>query len=196
MKRLVLASGSPRRRELLNTLGISFSVVAAGIDETIPGGVSPARGACLVAEQKAREVAALLGPDVTILAADTIVVVDGVILGKPKDRHTAKEMLQTLSGRSHEVITGVALLHEGGCRTLAASTEVVFRALDRTMIEWYLSTGEPYDKAGGYGIQGFASALVESITGSYTNVVGLPLAQTVALLQEAGFAPWQIGCES
>lgn len=193
MKRLVLASGSPRRRELLTTLAISFTVVPSGADESIPAGVSPAEGAVFVAERKAVETAALLGPGDVVLAADTIVVVDGAVLGKPKGEEEARRMLLTLSGRGHEVITGVALFHGGKCRKISVSTEVFFRRLDLRIIEWYLSTKEPFDKAGGYGIQGYASSFVESIRGSCTNVVGLPLAETVTLLEEVGFAPWQTG---
>jgi septum formation protein len=168
-------------------------VSPSGADESIPAGVSPAEGALLVAERKTAGAAALLGPEDIVLAADTIVVVDGAILGKPRDEEEARRMLSTLSGRAHEVVTGVALLDEGRCRKIAVTTEVFFRKLDLPMIEWYLSTKEPFDKAGGYGIQGFASCFVESIKGSFTNVVGLPLAETVALLEEVGFAPWQRG---
>lgn len=187
---LVLASQSPRRSELLKTLGMNFSVAPSHCDESIPPGLSPEEGALAVAKRKALAASDEAGEESFVLAADTIVVAEGEILGKPADRADAERMLWLLSGRAHEVITAVALAHKTEIRAIALSTEVTFRELDNAIVKWYLDSGEPFDKAGGYGIQGKGSALVRSIKGSYTNVVGLPVAQTVELLSQFGLSPW------
>jgi septum formation protein len=184
---LVLASASPRRRELLARLELDFEVRPTGTDETPHPGEAPEAHVLRLAAAKANAAAL---PGEMVLGADTIVVVDGEILGKPGDDEEARAMLRRLSGRDHEVWTGVALavraegaepeLHSRSCRTL-----VRFRALTDADIDAYVATGEPADKAGAYGIQGGAAAFVESIEGDYDNVVGLPLATVRDLLRLA-----------
>ncbi len=190
MSRLILASGSPRRRELLAALGVSFEVIPGTADETLPTGEPVHRALELVALRKAREVAARVGPDAWVLGADTAVVQGDRVFGKPRDRAEAGRFLQTLSGAEHRVITAVALLGPGASRTVSVATRVRFRPVSEAQAAWYASLEEPYDKAGGYAIQGSGAFLVEAIEGSYTNVVGLPMAETADLLEEAGFAPW------
>lgn len=182
---IVLASASPRRREILGTLGLAFEIHVADVDESVLAGEPAAAYVARVAASKARTVAARRAGAV-ILAADTTVVVDGAILGKPEDDDDARRMLGLLSGRAHDVLTAIAI--ESGTRSLArvVRTEVVFRALDAAAIDGYLASGEHRDKAGAYGIQGLAMGLVREIRGSYTNVVGLPAAETIDLLLEAG----------
>lgn len=135
---------------------------------------------------KARAVAAEAGPSRAVLGADTVVALEGVVFGKPADAADAARMLNALSGKVHSVYTGVALVGEWGERTFVCETRVRFADLSQGAVEWYVGTGEPLDKAGGYGIQGRAAGFVLSIEGSYTNVVGLPLAETLALLNEVG----------
>ena len=180
----ILASGSPRRRELLHQLGFSFTVIPSSLEETNQSGVEPRRYATYYAKEKAREVAQRY-PQQWVLAADTIVVVDEKILGKPVDFAEATAMLSRLSGRSHHVITGVSLLHAqyGVEESQVVETEVFMRRLSAADIEGYIATGEPMDKAGAYGIQGIGGCLVQRIEGSYSNVVGLPLCETVELLR-------------
>jgi septum formation protein len=125
-----------------------------------------------------------------VLAADTVVVVDGLLLGKPADAVDAKRMLALLSGREHEVVTAVVLARTGERLDRVVSTRVTFLALGESQIDWYVATGEPFDKAGGYGLQGRAAAFISTIAGSHTNVIGLPLAETCELLDRAGLAPW------
>lgn len=171
---LVLASGSPRRREILERLGFEFEVVPAELEEAHSG--DPVKSVELLAELKAVDIQSTR-PRKTIIAADTVVVCDGVSLGKPVDTDDAASMLRSLSGRAHRVITGMALVAPPNIRIIAAeSTSVHFRPLSDSMIERYVATGEPFDKAGAYGIQGLASAFVERIDGCYFNVVGLPVA--------------------
>lgn len=186
---IILASASPRRRELLGSLGVPFEVVVAGIDEKPWPGEMPASYALRNASEKAREVWTRGGRDALVLAADTIVVMDDHILEKPADADHARVMLRQLSGRSHEVITGVCLLqargdalHEWG---EAIRTAVHFRALGEAEISAYVATGEPMDKAGAYAIQGGAAAFVDGYDGSYSNVVGLPLETVERLLKVA-----------
>lgn len=195
MRSLILASGSPRRRELLAALGVAFDVVPSRADESIPPQLGRAAALEGVALRKAREVAARERSGAWVLAADTAVVVADRIFGKPRDRADARKMLRALSGRSHEVITGVCLIGIRYERTLSAVTEVAFRDLSNSQIEWYTSLAEPYDKAGAYAIQGRGAFMVASIRGSYTNVVGLPMAETVDLLEDAGFVPWFIASD-
>ncbi|MEM8620605.1 MAG: Maf family protein [Actinomycetota bacterium] len=177
---LVLASASPRRADLLRTLDIAFHVRPADIDETPLPGEAPAPYVERLARAKA---AAVATTDAAVLAGDTTVDVDGRILGKPSTPEEAAEMLGVLSGRDHLVHTGVALATRNGIEAVTVSTSVRFAALLPTDIEWYLATGEPFDKAGGYGIQGRAAAFVASIDGSVSNVIGLPMAETVALVR-------------
>lgn len=175
--RLILASASPRRRELLSRLDQAFDVVVPGVEEKPWPNEQPASYVLRNASKKARAVAEQ-NPRATILAADTIVVLDGTILEKPEDEKHAAEILRQLSGRSHEVITGVCVWRptDDGFRevTDATRTTVCFRTLSEKDIADYVATGEPMDKAGAYGIQGGASGFVESIDGPYDNVVGLP----------------------
>jgi septum formation protein len=181
--RLVLASASPRRRELLAQLGVPFDVVVSDVPETAEAGESPEEFARRVAREKAAEVACGC-PDALVLAADTLVVADGVILGKPRDRADARGMLQSLSGRSHEVLTAVVLRHpRGTIEELLVRTAVDFRPLAAREIEDYLDSDEPYDKAGAYAVQGLAQRFVVQVRGSYTNVVGLPVDEVRELLR-------------
>ncbi|MGD8255210.1 MAG: Maf family protein [Syntrophobacterales bacterium] len=180
----ILASGSPRRRELLQQLGFSFRVIPSSLEETNQSGMEPRRHATYYALEKAKEVAQH-HPRHWVLAADTIVVVDEAILGKPVNATEASVMLSRLSGRSHQVITGVSLVHadHGVEERQAVETEVFMRRLSAADIEGYIATGEPMDKAGAYGIQGIGGCLIQRIEGSYSNVVGLPLCETVELLR-------------
>jgi septum formation protein len=188
--RLVLASASPRRRELLGQLGLAFEVSAADIDETPhPGEAAPAY-VLRLAREKARTVANR-NPGAWVLAADTTVVLGEELLGKPHDTSEVREMMTRLSGRIHEVQTGVALAGPSGEEALVVRTRVTFRSLSPEEIAWYASTGESLDKAGGYAIQGKGGFLVERIEGSPTNVIGLPLGETLGLLARAGVPlPW------
>jgi len=183
---LVLASGSPRRRQMLADLGITFTVVTASVDERPRPDEDPFAYVERLAMDKATAVATQ-HPDHWILAADTIVVLNDTMLGKPTDADEARAMLTRLSGELHRVITGVCLLHErrGTCHRFACRTTVRFAQLAPALIDAYVATGEPLDKAGAYGIQGLGGCLVKSIEGSYSNVVGLPLAETVAALLDA-----------
>ena len=183
--RLILASASPRRAELLRAAGFEFDVVPADVDERPQPGEQPDAYVCRVALDKARAVAACLS-DAVVLAADTCVVVDGLILGKPADGDDAARMLQMLSGRSHVVLTGVAVIGPAGIRVEASSSHVVVAGLSSGDIAWYVASGEPADKAGAYAIQGLASRFVEAVDGSYSNVVGLPVALVYRLLCEQG----------
>lgn len=187
--RLVLASASPRRREMLQQLGIRFEVDPANVDETVARGEKPADYVLRIAQAKAYRVAAK-DRSALVLAADTIVVLGTEILGKPRDEADAREMLKRLSGQQHVVMTAIAF--DGAERlSLRVDTRVRFRALSDREIAWYVGTGEPLDKAGAYGIQGLAANFVLSVEGSYTNVVGLPLAETVGMLDLARFPlPW------
>jgi septum formation protein len=189
LKPFVLASASPRRKHLLESLGIEFLVDPSGMDESVEpagageAGKSPAQTAQTWARLKAGSICAS-HPDSWILGADTIVVLDGRIFGKPSGRPEAVEMLQALGGRTHEVVTGMCLLQPGGKvrRSCSAVTRVHFKDLSLMEIEAYVRTGEPLDKAGAYGIQGIGAFLARSVEGSYTNVVGLPLCEALEWL--------------
>ena len=182
MERIVLASASPRRAELLTSAGIDFEVVPAHLDETPEPGETPAAYVQRIAQAKAMAVASRVNGRV-ILAADTTVVVGSEMLGKPVNDDDAKRMLQLLSGRAHQVVTGVALVRYGKTATQIDSTTVEFAALTEAEIAWYVATGEPCDKAGAYAIQGYASRFVTRINGSYSNVVGLPMALVYDMLK-------------
>jgi septum formation protein len=183
---LILASASPRRRDLLEALGVTFDVVPSGIDEDVSPGESPGEQVVRWASEKAHAVSLLL-PGRWVLAADTVVVLDGAVLGKPLNPGDAVEMLQRLSGKAHDVLTGMCLMHRNPdvLRVRSVRTEVVFKDFTQEEIHAYVRTGEPLDKAGAYGIQGMGAFLVRFIRGSYTNVVGLPLCETVEWLLEA-----------
>jgi len=184
--RLVLASRSPRRAELLGRLGLDFTIVPAEIDESYVDHEMPAVHAERLASEKAATTARDF-PDALVIGSDTIVIVDQDVLGKPRDPADAVRMLLRLSGREHEVFTGVAIAAGGELYSALERVTVRFRRLDREACERYVATGEPLDKAGAYGIQGFGSALVESITGDYFAVMGLPVVRTLSLLEKAGW---------
>ncbi|MBV9506176.1 MAG: septum formation inhibitor Maf [Acidobacteriia bacterium] len=171
---LVLASQSPRRAEILRQAGLPFTIRPAVIDETPLAGEKPQDYVCRLAEEKARAVPLAAGE--TILGADTTVLVDGQMLGKPEDENDAVRMLEMLAGRRHEVLTGICLRGNSGCIRDWASTSVWVAAMSRAEISEYVASGEPMDKAGAYGIQGLASKFIEKIEGCYFNVVGLPIA--------------------
>jgi septum formation protein len=179
--RLVLASGSPRRVELLRAAGLAFDVVPADVDERALDDETPATHVLRLARAKAARVAETR-PDDVIVGADTVVTIDGLILGKPRDDEEARAMLERLSGRPHEVLTGVAVLRGADIATGLDRTLVHFTQLTEEDLAWYVGSGEPRDKAGAYGIQGRASRYVDRIEGSYSNVVGLPVSLVSRLL--------------
>jgi septum formation protein len=186
----VLASGSPRRRELLARLGLTPEVRPAEIDETPGEDELPEELVLRLARAKAAAARSqrVDGPtsDEVVLAADTVVTLDDRVLGKPRDHDDADAMLRSLSGRTHEVVTGVAAARGSLQVADVVITAVTFRRLTDAEVAWYLDTGEPSDKAGAYGLQGAGAVLVERVDGSDTNVIGLPLAETVALLRRVG----------
>lgn len=182
----ILASASPRRRMLLEQLGLKFKVRASEVDELPEPGEAPGDYVLRVSRLKAEAVARQLGVSLPVLSADTEVVLDGSVLGKPKDRADALKMLSRLSGRAHQVLSGVALWKGGALDTARCESRVSFRALEAGEAEAYWESGEPRDKAGAYGIQGRGAVFVERLEGSYSNVVGLPLFETATLLRRAG----------
>lgn len=182
---IVLASASPRRRELLGTLGLDFKIEPAVGEEHTPEHGDAAETVTALARAKAAEVAAKHPQDI-VIGADTVVVADGRILGKPRDAADAAEMLRLLSGRSHTVCTGLCLMRGDTVLTHAEETAVHFRALTDAEIAAYVETGEPMDKAGAYAIQGLASLFITGIEGDYFNVVGLPLCALGTMLQQMG----------
>ena len=182
-RQIVLASRSPRRSELLTAAGISFEVLAADIDETPRANEAPDKYVERLAIEKARAVFRLR-PDARVLGADTTVTIDGEILGKPVDEADALRMLRLLSGRPHEVHTGVSLISAAGIKSAVDTTRVWFSRMTDEDISWYVATGEPVDRAGAYAIQGYASRFIPRIEGSYSNVVGLPVALVSSILDE------------
>lgn len=181
----ILASASPRRKELLEQIGCCFRIETADIEEAGGEGMAPSELVMKNAHLKAAAVAAL-HPDIPVLGADTVVSLDGNIYGKPRDREHAIEMLTSFSGRAHQVMTGIALAWQGRIWQAYETTEVVFAPLSAASITRYVDTGEPVDKAGAYGIQGRAAVFIEQIRGSYSNVVGLPLHCLDGLARKAG----------
>jgi septum formation protein len=181
---VLLASSSPRRLELLRRIGVEPTVVAPDVDEPALRGEVTADDVRRLAQWKADAVP--VARDVLVVAADTLVVVDGRALGKPETTADAETMLRALSGRTHQVLTGVAVRRGDHHGVDLAATRVSFRPLSEADIDWYVATGEPRGKAGAYAIQGAGEAFVERIDGSYSNVVGLPLALTIRLAREAG----------
>lgn len=179
---LVLASGSPRRRELLDRCGIAFVVRPPDIDESVAEGEGPEGYVRRLSIEKATAVAR---PGEVVVAADTTVEIDGRILEKPADADDADRMLRLLSGRVHHAHTGVTVLGPTGSTTRLVSTAVTFAHLDDASIGWYVATGEPFDKAGSYAIQGAGAALVVRVDGSVSNVIGLPLAETLEMVAAA-----------
>ncbi|MFN5597868.1 Maf family protein [Gemmatimonas sp.] len=184
--RVILASQSPRRRELLNQIGIAHEVRPAHVDETVRPNEAPVPHCERLARAKAHTLA-VEHPDALVIGSDTIVVIDGAILGKPADGRDAIRMLQQLSGRTHTVHTAVAVAHAGQTWAAVEAVEVSFRALTAEQIAAYVATGEPMDKAGAYGIQGAGAVLVDRIDGDYYAVMGLPLARLVRLVEDAGY---------
>jgi septum formation protein len=183
--RVVLASASPRRHDLLTMIGIAHEVAPADVDETYPPGEAPIAHAERLAREKA-QVAAERAPEAVIIAADTIVVLDGAVLGKPGDAEEAARTLRILAGRTHTVFTAVAVARGGRIESGVEAVTVTFRALDDAAIAAYVATGEPMDKAGAYGIQGYGAAIVERIDGDYFAVMGLAIGRMLALLRRVG----------
>ena len=193
MKQLYLASGSPRRRELLTQIGVPFTAISADIDETPFPEESPSAYVERLARGKAEagRGTVVSDADFCVLGADTAVVLDGIILGKPMDEAQACAMLMLLSGREHEVLTAIAV-HDGErCESLVVRSLVRFRTIGRDEAAAYWASGEPRDKAGGYGIQGLGAVFVAGLNGSYSAVVGLPLCETAQLLGHFGIPCWQ-----
>lgn len=183
MKKIILASASPRRKELLTLAGVNFTVEVADADETLEDGVTPDEAVKQLAEIKARAVFEQHA-DSIVIGADTVVAVDGKILGKPKNYEEASEMLNILSGRKHFVFTGVCLMSQEKTTVFCQKTAVEFYPLSQNEIDEYIASNDCYDKAGGYGIQTNGCVLVKGIEGDYFNVVGLPVAETVRALKE------------
>lgn len=185
--RLILASNSPRRRDLLKQAGLTFSVIPSEVDEHKMTMSDPDVFVRTLAETKALNIAEK-HPSSWVIGADTIVVIENQILGKPDSAEAARDMLKRLSGNTHQVFTGYCVCCKRKARlfTDAEKTDVCFKSLSDAEIEWYIQTGEPFDKAGGYGIQGIGAVLVKSIKGSYTNVVGLPVCEVVDVLIKEG----------
>lgn len=186
-ERIILASASPRRIELLGQLFGALEVIPSGIDEGSLDGESPAEHVRRLAEEKARPVAKI-HPDAWVIGADTIVFIDGLILGKPADAAQAQAMLTRLSGRTHLVYTGFSVmkLASGQKLTQAVESAVIFRKIAADEMNWYLNSDEPYDKAGAYAVQGQGAFFIREIRGSYTNVMGLPLCELVDALKTMG----------
>ena len=184
---IILASNSPRRRELLGQMGVrDFAVLAPNVDETVEDGLSPAHIVEELSLRKARAAAGRAGADDLIIAADTVVALEGKVLGKPRDEEDAFAMLSALSGREHRVYTGVTVIRGGRAVTEHEETAVAFREIPAGEIRGYIATGEPMDKAGAYGIQGLGALLVSGIRGDYCNVVGLPVFRLGRILSEFG----------
>ncbi len=178
---IILASKSPRRKELLSLITDDFTVDSAEVDETLPSGIEPDKAVEYLSKIKARP---FRKSGKIVIGADTVVAIDGKILGKPKDKDDAFSMLKNLSGRQHSVFTGVTVIKNDKEITFSVQTKVKFYDLADDEIEAYISSGEPFDKAGAYGIQGSGSLLVEKIDGDYFNVVGLPISRLARVLRE------------
>lgn len=193
MKPLYLASGSPRRRELLTQIGVPFTAISADIDETPLDHETPSAYVERLARGKAEAGlrALQIGADGCVLGADTAVVLDGRILGKPRDQADALTMLLSLSGRDHEVLTAIAVLDGQRCESRVVRSRVRFRPVTEQEAMAYWASGEPRDKAGGYGIQGLGAVFIADLEGSYSAVVGLPLCETFELLGHFGIPCWQ-----
>lgn len=190
--KIILASNSPRRRYLLERAGLRFAVIPSRIREGEPAGIPPERFVRELAVAKALDVARR-HPASWVIGADTVVVVDGTVLGKPASSEEARRMLARLSGRTHEVLTGFCIYRHEGERLFADTvrTAVQFKELAPAEIDWYIRTGEPFDKAGAYAIQGIGTFLVRRIEGSYTNVVGLPVCEVIEILIREGVVGYE-----
>lgn len=173
--KIILASSSPRRRELLKLITEDFKSISTDVDETLPENTDPLKASEYLSLIKAKAVE--YSSENIVIGCDTTVIIDNKILGKPNNINQCREYLEMLSGRSHKVITACSIVCGDNIRTFSEVTEVTFRTLSNEDIEWYISTGEPFDKAGGYGIQGKGSLLIERINGDYFNVVGLPVSR-------------------
>ena len=184
--KIVLASQSPRRKELLGRMGLKFVTQASKIDESAFDGLEARELVATLSREKAQWIARQLEGETLVIGADTVVVRDGAALGKPKDAEDAVAMLLSLSGRDHQVCTGVTVCRGDRVLTQVEETQVTFRDLTETEVRQYVSTGEPMDKAGAYGIQGLGGLLVEGIRGDYSNVVGLPVCRLGQMLKDFG----------
>ena len=183
---IILASKSPRRRELLSLLDLDFRIMTEEVDETIDEKLPIIDEIKRLSENKARAVSGKVSPDDVIIAADTVVTLDGCVFGKPKNRADAERMLKTLSGKTHEVITGVTVINGDRCETEAEVTSVTFRDLSDNEISAYIDTGDPFDKAGGYALQGISCIFVSKICGDHFNVYGLPVSTLAGMLRNFG----------
>ncbi|WP_096435948.1 Maf family protein [Alteribacter populi] len=191
MKQFILASQSPRRKELLEQAQVPFQTISSRVEEKVDPSLSPEELVVSLAQQKAYDVYKD-HPDHVVLGSDTVVSIDGLVLGKPKNHDEAKNMLQLLSGRTHEVFTGVFIYSDEKTIGFSEKAEVQFFNLSAEEIDAYIASGEPFDKAGSYGIQGLGAVLVERISGDYFAIVGLPLAKTVRALKGFGIeGDWQ-----
>jgi septum formation protein len=186
MQQLILASSSPRRKELLENLHLQFDISSSNVDESFSADLSPSEAVMELAARKARFIAEKHG-DAFVIGSDTVVEMDGDILGKPESSEEAYRMLKHLSGKTHSVYTGVAIIAPDREKLFYEKTDVTFWELSHEEIQTYIQSGEPFDKAGGYGIQGFGSFLVQRISGDYFTVVGLPVARTVRELKNIGY---------
>lgn len=184
---LILASKSPRRRDLLNQAGLAFSIEPSSVDESSFATTSPEKRVRLLAEAKAEEVAQRY-PESWVIGADTVVVVENTVLEKPRTQDRARYMLEALSGKTHKVLTGYCICCKATERFFSATveTKVVFKPLTKREIDWYINTGEPFDKAGGYAAQGLGTFLIRRVEGSYTSVVGLPVCEVIDYLVREG----------
>ena len=182
---IILASASPRRKELLSQLGLDFTIAIPHVDEKTRQGEHPEDFCRRISMEKAAIIRQDY-PDALIIAADTIVVIDGKILGKPHEEKDARDYLTLLEGRTHEVYTGYTIMYKGENKTKVIRTRVHFRAMSEKEILWYIATGEPLDKAGAYAVQGIGSIFVDRLEGSYTNVIGLPLSDLYCDLKGFG----------
>lgn len=181
---LILASGSPRRRELLGCFGFDLKVIKPDTDETVDPSLTPQEVVISLALQKGRSVAQITGTDTPLLSADTIVVLDNEIINKPLDREDAIKMITKLSDRTHSVFTGVSIFYKDTVDTFFVKSDVTFKKLSSEEISDYCDTDEPYDKAGAYAVQGIGSFMVKSINGSYSNVIGLPVSEVIEHFQK------------
>lgn len=190
-QKIILASGSPRRREIFTKLGINFQYVTANVDESFNPALPIEDEIMRVAATKAYSVSAIY-EEAFVIGADTIVVLDGEIIGKPKDKYDAQNILSKLSNRKHEVFTGVAVVNKKNkiCERFYEKTDVYFKKLTNELINWYIDSEEPMDKAGAYGIQGKGSLLVEKIDGNYDNVMGLPAGKLLETFGKLGIRPY------
>ena len=182
--KIILASKSPRRREILETMGVEFETDVADVDESVSGELSPVEAVCEISKRKAKKVAERHADDEIVISADTVVVIDGKIIGKPKDKEDAFNIIKSLSGRTHEVYTGFTVCGKGKTKTDFEVTKVHFKQLCDDDIRRYVATGEPMDKAGAYGIQQKGNLFVEYIHGDYYNVVGFPISKICVTIKE------------